>query len=74
MFNRKAIEASNGENKKYILVPGPQAVELIGTEPSIGPQSYLVVKHTERTVFFIFSLLVLAMMKTITPSFHYTTI
>ena len=32
MFNHKAIEASNEENKKYILVPGPQAVELIGTE------------------------------------------
>ena len=36
--------------RKYILVPGPQAVELIGTEPSIGPQSYLAVKHTEKSV------------------------
>ena len=74
MFNHKVIEASNEENRKYILFPGPQAVELFGTEPSIGPHSYLVVKHTERTVFFIFGLLVLAMMKTITPSFHYITI
>ena len=74
MFNHKAIEASNEENKKYILVPGPQAVKLIGTEPSIGPHSYLVVKHTENSVFFIFGLLVLAMMKTITPSFHFITI
>ena len=52
MFNHKAIEASNEENKKYILVPGPQTVELIGTETSIGPHSYLVVKHTENSVFY----------------------
>ena len=70
MFNHKAIEVSNEENKNYILVPGPQAVELIGTEPSIGPHSYLVVKHREQ-FFLFFSLLVLVMMKTITPSFHY---
>ena len=52
MFNHKAIEASCEEKRKYILVPGPQAVELIGTEPSIGPHSYLVVKHTENSVFY----------------------
>ena len=32
MFNHKAIEASCEGERKYILVPGPQAVELIGTE------------------------------------------
>ena len=47
MFNHKAIEASCEGERKYILALGPQAIELIGTEPSVGPQSYLAVKHTE---------------------------
>ena len=70
MFNHKAIEASCKGERKYILVPGPQAVELIGTEPSIGPQSYLAVKHTEDSIYY-FQFIGSVMMKTITPTFHY---
>ena len=47
MFGHKAIEAYCGTMNKYIMVSGPEVVELRDTEPRIGPQSYLVVKQAK---------------------------
>ena len=52
IINFNAIETNRGTEIWYILVPGPQAVELRETELNIGPKTYLVVKHTEESLYY----------------------